>query len=143
MNKKIFHSNPSSGNLLIRLMVGGVFFTEGIQKLMFPAAMAAGRFTQIGIPSPEFFGLFVGYTEIICGFLLLIGLITRIAAIPLLIDIVVAIYTTKIPILMHKGFWSAIHEARTDLCMLLGLIFLLSLGSGKWSFDNKISKGKS
>jgi putative oxidoreductase len=142
MLKKLLQADPSRGNILIRLMVGGVFLSEGIQKIIFPAAQGAGRFAQIGIPSPDFFGPFVGCTEIICGALLIIGLATRIAAMPLLAVISTAICTTKIPMLIHKGFWAAAHEARTDACMFLGLIFLLCLGAGKWSVDYKLSKEK-
>src|SRR5438477_1191001 len=111
--------------ILIRLIVGGVFLSEGIQKFLFPEALGIGRFTKIGIPAPHFFAPFVGVVEIVCGLLLMVGLLTRLAAIPLLIDISVAIVTTKIPMLAKSGFWGMAHESRTDFCMLLGLIFLL------------------
>ncbi len=117
-------------------MVGLVFLSEGIQKFLFADAMGIGRFAKIGIPYPYFFGPFDGATEIICGVLLIIGLLTRLASIPLLIDISVAIYSTKTPILLEKGFWPAAHEARTDFCMLMGLIFLLIYGAGKYSADS-------
>jgi uncharacterized membrane protein YphA (DoxX/SURF4 family) len=77
----------------------------------------------------------VGYCEILCGALLLLGLLTRLAAIPLLIDMLVAIATTKIPLLLHSGFWAMAHEARVDYAMLLGLLFLLLTGAGVWSVD--------
>jgi putative oxidoreductase len=80
--------------------------------------------------------------EIVCGTLLIIGLLTRLAAIPLLIDISVAIVTTKIPMLFRAGFWSTVHEARTDYCMLLGLIFLLLVGSGPFSIDGREESSK-
>ncbi|HUK81880.1 MAG TPA: DoxX family protein [Verrucomicrobiae bacterium] len=133
---------------LIRLMVGSVFLVEGIQKFLYPAALGAGRFAKIGIPAPEVLGPFVGSVETVCGALVLVGLLTRLAAIPLLINISVAILTTKIPILLGHGFWtltlamlprygflSMMHEARTDFSMLLGLIFLLIVGPGRWSLD--------
>jgi uncharacterized membrane protein YphA (DoxX/SURF4 family) len=78
---------------------------------------------------------FVGVVEIVCGTLLLVGLFSQIAAIPLIIDMLVAISTTKIPILLDKGFWAMAHEARVDSSMLLGSIFLLLVGSGRWSLD--------
>jgi putative oxidoreductase len=121
--------------LLIRLMVGGVFLAEGIQKFLFPATLGVGRFAKIGIPAPEFFAPFVGAVEIVCGALLLLGLATRLAAVPLLIDILVAIATTKLPMLAKSGFWSTVHEARTDACMLLGLLFLLAVGAGRIALD--------
>ena len=127
-----------SATFLIRLMVGWVFLSEGIQKFLFPVALGVGRFAKIGIPAPQFFAPFVGVVEIVCGGLLIIGLITRLASIPLLIDILVAIATTKIPMLSKSGFWATMHEARTDFCMLLGLIFLLIVGSGALSLDSRI-----
>ena len=123
--------------LLLRILVGWVFLTEGIQKFLFPAALGVGRFTKIGIPWPHFTAPFVGVVEIACGMLLMIGLVTRFAAIPLLIDISVAIATTKIPILVHQGFWPAMHEGRTDLCMVLGLIAILCIGPGRLSCDTR------
>jgi putative oxidoreductase len=105
--------------ILIRLLVGAVFLSEGIQKFLFPAALGVGRFIKIGIPYPQFFAPFVGVVEIVCGTLLMIGLLTRLATIPLLIDIVVAIVTTKIPMLYKTGFWSMAHEARTDTACFL------------------------
>jgi putative oxidoreductase len=130
---------PTAG-WLIRLMVGAVFLSEGIQKFLFPAALGVGRFTTIGIPAPQFMAPFVGMVEISCGLLLILGLASRLAAVPLLIDIVVAIATTKVPLLVKNGFWSAAHEARTDYCMLLGLLFLLRVGGGAWSLDTRLHR---
>jgi len=98
-----------SGILLVRILVGWVFLSEGIQKLLFPAALGAGRFLKIGIPAPQFTGLFVGVVEIVCGTLLIVGLFTILATMPLFIDIVVAIATTKVPMLLKQGFWAAMH----------------------------------
>jgi putative oxidoreductase len=130
-------TNAPRATILIRLLVGGVFLAEGIQKFLFPAALGVGRFTKIGIPAPQFFAPFVGVVEIVCGALLIVGLFTRVATIPLIIDISVAIVTTKIPMLSRAGFWSTVHEARTDYCMLLGLAFLLLVGSGPFSIDQR------
>ena len=121
--------------LLIRILVGWVFVSEGIQKFLFPAQLGVGRFEKIGIPSPHFMAPFVGTVEIVCGALLLIGLFTRLAAIPLLAVILVAIATTKIPMLAKTGIWSMLHEARTDFSMVLGLIFLLITGAGSLALD--------
>jgi len=121
--------------LLIRLMVGAVFLSEGIQKFLFPGEVGAGRFAKIGLPSPEFLAPFVGSFEIVCGALLLAGLLTRLAAIPLLTIISAAIYATKVPIFLKDGFWKMAHEARTDYAMLLGCLFLLVVGAGRWSLD--------
>jgi putative oxidoreductase len=138
MPNLLLRTTAPRATILVRLLVGGVFLSEGIQKFLFPAALGVGRFIKIGIPSPQFFAPFVGVVEIVCGTLLIIGLFTRMATIPLIIDIVVAIVTTKIPMLYKAGFWSTAHEARTDYCMLLGLIFLLWVGSGPLSIDQRI-----
>lgn len=134
MKKRNFYDFP--GNIIIRLLVGLVFLSEGIQKFLFPDADGAGRFLKFGIPHPDFFGPFVGGIEIICGIMLIIGFITRFAAVPLLIVILTAIYYTKIPTLMAKGFWTMAHDGRADFSMLMGLIFLLIYGAGKFSVDS-------
>ena len=125
------------GLLLLRVLVGWVFLSEGIQKFLFPAAQGAGRFAKIGIPLPQFTGPFAGVVEMVCGALLMLGIATVYAVIPLLIDIAVAIATTKVPMFHKQGFWAAMHEGRTDFCMLLGLIAIACLGAGSWSFDRK------
>jgi putative oxidoreductase len=140
MPNPLRRTNAPRATILIRLLVGGVFLAEGIQKFLFPAALGVGRFVKIGIPAPQFFAPFVGVVEIVCGTLLIIGFITRLAAILLLIDISVAIATTKIPMLSRAGFWSTVHEARTDYCMLLGLVFLLLVGSGPLSIDGRAGR---
>ena len=140
MPNPLRRTNAPRATILIRLLVGGVFLAEGIQKFLFPAALGVGRFVKIGIPAPQFFAPFVGVVEIICGTLLIIGFITRLAAILLLIDISVAIATTKIPMLSRAGFWSTVHEARTDYCMRLGLVFLLLVGSGPLSIDGRAGR---
>ncbi len=129
------NSDASWAVLLIRLMVGWVFLTEGIQKFLFPAALGAGRFAKIGIPMSQVMGPFVGSVEVLCGALLIVGLLTRLAAIPLVGVISVAIASTKVPMYFKTGFWNTMHEGRTDLCMLLGLLFLLIVGSGAASLD--------
>jgi uncharacterized membrane protein YphA (DoxX/SURF4 family) len=102
-----------------------VFFSEGVQKFLFSEQLGVGRFIKIGIPAPQIMAPFVGGVEVICGGLIVLGFVTRMAAFPLLIDISVAILTTKLPMLVQDGFWKMAHEARTDYCMLLGLLFLL------------------
>lgn len=123
--------------LLIRILVGWVFVSEAIQKFVFPAQLGAGRFEKIGIPAPQFMAPFVGTVEIVCGTLLLLGLLTRLAVVPLLGVILVAIATTKLPIIAKTGMWSMLHEARADFSMLLGLVFLLITGAGTLSLDSK------
>ena len=163
MSGKILGNNAVEGNwrtvllstrapgwsILVRLLVGlVVFLPEGIQKLAFPDILGAGRFANIGIPYPELMGPFVGTVEIVCGTLIILGLLTRLAAIPLIITMIVAIVSTKVPILLghdfwifhlpklpRYGFWSMMHEARADFDMLLGALYLLIEGAGAWSVD--------
>ena len=123
--------------ILIRILVGWVFVSEGIQKFLFPDALGAGRFAHIGIPLPQFSAPFVGFVEIICGVLVIVGLFTRLAAIPLLAVILTAISMTKVPELLRpgQGVWYMLHDARTDISMVLGLLFLLIVGAGGISID--------
>jgi putative oxidoreductase len=152
--KTICAPTGATANVLIRLVVGGVFLNEGILKFLYPAAQAAGRFAKIGIPHPDFFGPFVATVETVCGAMLILGLLTRPAAIALFIDISVAILSTKIPVLLghgflgfslmkldHYGFLSMMHEARTDFSMWFGLLFLLITGPGRISLDARLAKG--
>jgi putative oxidoreductase len=125
--------------ILVRLMVGAVFLSEGIQKFLFPAEVGAGRFAKIGFESPELVAGFVAVFEIACGSLVFLGLGTRIFAVPLIVIMLTAIATTKVPILMDQGFWKMAHEARTDWAMLIGCVFLLIVGAGPWSVDDKLS----
>jgi putative oxidoreductase len=146
--QRIVATSAPASVILIRLLVGAVFLAEGIQKFLFPAEVGAARFAKIGIPAPDLMGPFVGVVEILGGSLLLLGLLTRLAAIPLIINMAVAIISTKIPILLghgfwgfslrqlpYYGFWGMAHEARTDFSMLLGSLFLLIVGAGAWSID--------
>lgn len=147
----IFQTHDSAATILIRILVSVVFIPEGIQKLIFSGMLGSGRFESIGIPYASILGPFVGVIEITCGLLILLGLITRLASIPLIIVMLVAIISTKITILLGEnwwifhlpelsryGFWSMMHEVRADTSMLLAAIYLLIRGAGKWSFDASI-----
>ncbi len=114
MLQKIISSDNSKSTIIIRLMIGAVFLSEGIQKFLFPAIRGAGRFEKIGLPSPEFLGAFV--------------------------IMLVAIGTTKAEILINDEFWVMMHGSRTDWAMLLGSLFLIIKGGGRWSLDKKLSK---
>ena len=140
MLQRLLSTNAPAATALIRAMVGAVFLSEGIQKFLFPDQLGAGRFLKIGLPSPEVLGPFVGSVEIIAGALVLIGLGTRLAAVPLLVIMSVALATTKWPMLVERGFWFAAHEARTDWSMFLGSLFLLIEGAGPWSADSRLSR---
>jgi uncharacterized membrane protein YphA (DoxX/SURF4 family) len=152
--RELFITDAPAATILVRIMTGSVFLSEGIQKFLYPEELAAGRFAKIGIPTPETMGPLVGACEVLCGALLIVGFLTRLAAIVLLVDISVAIVSTKIPVLLghgfwgfslmklpRYGFWTMMHEARTDLSMWLGLLFLLIVGAGPWSFDATLMRG--
>lgn len=132
---RLLNTDAPKAVVLIRIAVGAVFLSEGIQKFLYPAEVGTGRFTKIGLPSPEILGPLVGAFEIVCGGLVLLGLLTRLAVVPLIIIMLVAITSTKFPILVDKGFWSMAHESRTDFAMLLGSVFLLFVGAGRFSVD--------
>jgi len=142
--RRLLSTDAPAATILIRIAVGGIFLTEGIQKFLYPRDLGAGRFAKIGIPAPDMMGPFVGGIEIVCGALLIIGLLTRLAhryqrsdcfdqdshfARPRFL----VFSLTKLP---RYGFLSTIHEARTDLAMWFSLLFLLIVGAGKtYSLD--------
>jgi uncharacterized membrane protein YphA (DoxX/SURF4 family) len=149
--RKLIKTSAPASVWLIRLVVGGVFLSEGIQKFLYPGENGPGRFEKIGIPAADVMAPLVGVVEVVCGALVLLGLLTRLAAMPLIINMLVAILSTKIPILLGHGFWGfslrtvpyyglwgMAHEARTDFAMLLCSIFLLIVGAGIWSIDARI-----
>jgi len=136
---KLLRSRAPAATVLIRVAVGCIFLSEGIQKFLFPDQLGVGRFQKIGIPSPEVLAPFVASFEIGCGLLVLLGLLTRLTAIPLIAVMCVAISTTKIPMLMKSGFWTMAHEARTDFSMLLGCLYLLLVGAGSISLDARVA----
>jgi putative oxidoreductase len=140
--QKIIQTDNSKTTILIRLMVGAVFLSEGIQKFLFVDKLGAGRFAKIGLPNPEFLAPFVGSFEIVCGTLILLGLLTRLSAIPTLIIMIVAILTTKAEVLANDGFWEMMHGSRTDWAMLLGSIYLIIKGGGNWSADKILNRRK-
>ena len=139
--------------ILIRIMVGAVFLAEGIQKFLYPADVGAGRFARIGIPQSDLLAPFVGSVEIVCGTLVLLGLFTRVAVLPLLGVMAVAFVSTKLPILLgqdlgpfqarqlpYYGFWGFAHESRTDFSMVMGSLFFFLVGPGPLSLDGRRTK---
>jgi putative oxidoreductase len=144
---------PAS-TLLLRLMAGGVFLWEGVMKFVF-ASQGVGRFTKLGMPFPHFTADFVGYLEIVGGLLLLSGLMTRLIAIPFIIEMIVAILSTKISMYLgtsplplppsppQVGMWAVLHEVRSEYAQLLTSAFLLINGPGKWSLDALLQRNRS
>lgn len=149
----LLRANAPTPAVLIRVVVGVIFASEGIQKFILADAQGAGRFAKIGIPWPELMGPSVGAIEIICGVLVLLGLATRLAAVPLIGIMLVALVSTKLPILLGHGYWifahsfapkagvwAFLHESRTDMSMLCGSLFLLLSGADRCSLDALLSR---
>lgn len=140
MLKKILATSKQQSIILIRLMVGLVFLSEGIQKFLFPDIRGTGRFEKIGLPNPEILGPFVGASEIVAGLFIVLGLFTRLSAGVTCIIMLVAIATTKSEVLAEDGFWEMMHGSRTDWAMLMGSIFLIIKGGGRYSMDEQLIK---
>ena len=150
--------NPSSDGpasvLFLRLMAGGVFLWEGILKFVY-VNQGVGRFTKLGMPFPHLTANFIGYLEIVGGLLLLSGLLTRLIAIPFIIEMIVAILSTKISLYLgisplplppsppQFGMWAVLHEVRSEYAQLLTTAFLLVNGPGKWSLDALLQRKRS
>ena len=127
--------------ILIRVVVGGIFLSEGIQKFLFPEELGPGRFAAITpLPAPGFFAYLGGTFEILCGGLLILGLLTRLAAIPMIVNMIGAEVFTKLPLISEDSVWTYLHEARAELSQLFGSLFLLIVGAGAWSIDAHLSR---
>lgn len=134
--------------VLIRFYVGSIFVAEGILKYLRPDSLGPGRFEKVGIPSPAFLAYFDGALEIGCGVLIMAGLLTRLAAVPMIVDMLGAILTTKVPLLWSSaplypkegGVWDFIHESRLEVAMLCGSVFLFIAGAGAYSLDARLSR---
>jgi putative oxidoreductase len=148
MWSRLTRTRASAAVVWIRLYVGAIFLSEGVQKFLFPDELAEGRFTRAGIPFPGVLAPLDGVFEIICGLLLLAGLLTRLAAIPMIINMIGALVITKVPILWggsgvfpdESGWWDFAHESRVDLAMLCGSVFLLIVGAGRASLDAALER---
>ncbi|HEY2348802.1 MAG TPA: DoxX family protein [Puia sp.] len=138
---KLFYTYHSSlVLLLVRIIPGLVFLSEGIQKFLFRETLGAGRFATLGFSHPEFWAGFTGVFEITCGILLITGFLARMATVPLLIVMMVAFISTKLPMLEQKGIWAMLHEGRADFAMVISLIIILLNGPGNWSLDQGIKR---
>jgi uncharacterized membrane protein YphA (DoxX/SURF4 family) len=145
---------PTTGpksTLLLRLMAGGVFLWEGILKFVY-ANQGVGRFTKLGMPFPAFTANFVASLEIVGGLLLISGLLTRVIAVPFIIEMIVAILSTKISLYLGTsplplppappkvGIWAVLHEIRSEYAQIMTSMFLLINGPGRWSLDALLQK---
>jgi putative oxidoreductase len=140
---------PTSGpkaTLALRLMAGAVFFWEGLLKFAY-ANQGVGRFTKLGMPLPEVLAPAIAVLEIGGGVLLMSGLTTRLISVPFIIEMIVAMLSTKIS-LYHgtsplpappappvMGGWAVLHEIRSEYAQIMTCIYLLAAGPGPWSLD--------
>jgi len=143
--------NAPTATFLLRLMAGGVFLWEGMLKFVF-ANQGVGRFTKLGIPAPELMANFVGILEIVGGILIIAGFLTRFIAIPFIIEMIVAMVSTKIsmyfgtsplplpPVPPQIGLWAVLHEIRSEYAQIMVVIFLLIAGPGRWSLDALLAR---
>jgi putative oxidoreductase len=155
--KQLWHwllNPPTDGPpaaILLRLMAGSVFLWEGILKFVYPN-QGVGRFTKLGFPAPQATADFAATLEIVGGLLLLTGLLTRLIAVPFIIEMLVAMLSTKItmylgtsplplpPVPPQVGFWAVLHEIRSEYAQLLTTAFLLIVGPGRWSLDALLAR---
>jgi len=142
MKNLILSTEPNKSYLLIRVMVGFFFFVGGVLKFSFPELQEPGFYRVFGSSFAETFAFTVALLETICGLMILGGLFTRVAVIPLLLAILITVFAGKIPIIFEEGFWLMAHISRIDFAMFLGGVFLLINGSGALSVDLKMQAGK-
>lgn len=134
----ILNTEDDKKLVLLRLIVGLIFLSEGIQKYLIVSVVGPVFFQESGFNNPMFWVYLAGSFEIFCGILILIGLLTRLASIPLLTIMITAFITVKLPLLNNRGFWTFLHEYNIDFSLTLLLIVLIIYGGGKWSVDSKI-----
>src|SRR5689334_5171282 len=140
-------TRASSAVVLIRRYVGLIFAGEGVLKFLRPDSLGPGRFIKVGIPGATFFAYLDGVFEIGCGMLILVGLFTRLATLPMIVDMLGALGITKVPLLWghaplypkEGGFWDFFHEGRLEVAMLCGSVFLLMVGAGAYSYDARVN----
>jgi putative oxidoreductase len=145
---RLLYTRAPAAVALIRLYVGLVFACEGVLKFLRPASLGTGRFDKAGIPLAAFFSTLDGVFEIGCGALILIGLLTRWATVPMIVDMLGALFITKLPIFWghaplfrgEHGWWDFIHESRVDLAQLCGCLFLFIVGAGAMSLDARLTR---
>ncbi len=146
---KFFAEPPTQGpasTVAVRLMAGGVFLWEGLLKFVYPN-MGVGRFAKLGIPLPQLSAPAIALLEIGGGLLVMSGLFTRFITVPFIIEMVVAILTTKISLYLgvsplpqaptqpNAGIWAVLHDVRSDFAQIMTCVFLLAAGPGRWSLD--------
>jgi len=141
-NKLVFNTTDDTKLTIARIIVGMIFISEGIQKLLIVSYMGPTMFKDAGFENTMFWVYFTGAFEISSGILILLGFLTRLASIPLLIVMITALITTKLPLLINNDFWTFAHEYNVEFALTLLLIVLFIWGGGKWSVDQKIFRSQ-
>lgn len=139
---KILQTSDDSKLVFVRIITGVVFVSEGIQKYLIVSLLGPSYFQNIGFINPMFWSYFTGTFEIVCGLLVISGLFTRLAAIPLLTIMITAFFTAKLPVLMDKGFLSFAQVYRIDYALTILIVMLLIYGGGRWSADLRILRSR-
>jgi putative oxidoreductase len=146
-------TNGAEALVIPRLMAGGVFLWEGILKFVYPN-QGVGRFTKLGFPDPALLAHFVATMEIIGGLFLLFGLLTRITSLYFILQMLVAVLTTKVALYLgtsplplppsppQSGIWAVLHEIRSDYAQILTSLFLLIVGPGVRSLDEQLARNR-
>lgn len=147
--RRLTATNAPGSVILIRLYVGLIFVAEGVLKFLRPGSLGTGRFAKVGIPDPALMAYLDGAFEIGCGLLIIVGLLTRLAVIPMIVDMIGALTTTKLPLLFgsaalypgEHGVWDFVHESRLEWAMLFGSVYLGIVGAGRLSLDARLGRG--
>jgi putative oxidoreductase len=150
MQRELIDTQPDATRapgavVLIRLYVGLIFVVEGVLKYLRPESLGSGRFAKVGIPFPGLLANLDGAFEIGCGVLILVGLFTQLAVLPMIVDMIGALTTTKVPLFWgaaalypgEHGWWDFLHESRLEVAMLCGSLYLLAVGAGSLSLDGR------
>ncbi|HEX6251512.1 MAG TPA: DoxX family protein [Gemmatimonadaceae bacterium] len=148
--RSILRTDAPAAVLLVRLAVGFTFMVAGSSKLR-DLSSTSGFFEGIGFPAPAELAAMVGTFELLGGMLVLLGLFTRIAVLPLIVIMIMAILSTKIPTLVggpfgpfaaprgpNTGLAAFLTASRLDFSMLMTTVFLLITGAGPTSVDAKL-----
>jgi putative oxidoreductase len=120
--------------LAVRIIVGIIMFAHGLQKLQGGPANFGGLLSQLGVPAPELMAYVVTFVELVGGALLIVGLLSRLSALLLTIDLVVAILLVKLNVglIAPQGSGAG---AELDLALIAGLLVILLAGPGRFSLD--------
>lgn len=144
-------TDAPAATILLRLMAGSVFLWEGVLKFVY-ANQGVGRFTKLGFPFPQATANFDGAFEIVGGLLVITGFLTRLVSIPFVVEMLVAMLSTKVPLYLgtsplplppvppQLGFWAVLHEIRSEYAQLMTTVFLLVAGPGRWSLDALLAR---